>query len=126
MDPGQDPSRKHQMGPTSLAKSMRRAVVGPVLVLIMAGLLSAPWPAALASPVALGAPLAPTATFPLKDPFDYSDVLLLGNNNSQTSRNLTAHFAAVHNVPSNQVLYADLPDAETISDVEWAAFASWF
>jgi uncharacterized protein (TIGR03790 family) len=106
---------------------MGRAVLGVLLAVLLAvpAAAAAP-PAPSAHPAPLAAPLSPTATYPLFDPFDYSDVLLLGNNNSPTSHNLTAHFAALHQVPASQVLYADLPDAESITEAQWGAFASWF
>ncbi len=70
--------------------------------------------------------LAPSASFPLFDPFDYSDVVLLGNSNSLTSRNLTRHFQQVHGLADDHVFFADLPEAETIAPAAWTAFASWF
>ncbi len=120
-------SRKHQIVVSQVGNSMGRAAIGLLLALLLAvpAAAGAP-PAAPARPAPLAAPLSPTATFPLFDPFDYSDVLLLGNNNSLTSRNLTEHFAAVHQIPANQILYADLPDAESISEAQWGAFESWF
>lgn len=81
-----------------------------------------------AAPVPAAVPLAPDATYPLglPDPFDYTDVVLLGNNNSQLSRNLTAHFQQVRNVPANNVILADLPVGESISEAQWNTFAPWF
>src|SRR6267143_6026377 len=78
---------------------------------------------ALASPAAV---LSPTSSFPLFDPFNYSDVILLGNNNSVTSRNLTLHFQQVRGVPSANVFLADMPVGETITPTEWSSFAAWF
>ncbi|HEX9709765.1 MAG TPA: TIGR03790 family protein, partial [Candidatus Thermoplasmatota archaeon] len=68
----------------------------------------------------------PSATFPLGDPFDYSDTVLLGNNNSQVSRNLTLYFQAERGVPDENVLLADLPVGETISEAAWNTFAAWW
>lgn len=70
--------------------------------------------------------LAPDATFPLFDPLDYGDVVLLGNNNSMTSWNLTAHFQQVHAIGDDHVFMADLPVGETVSPAAWSGFASWF
>jgi uncharacterized protein (TIGR03790 family) len=102
---------------------MRRPPVKVSIVLIVVG-------AALlaAAAAAEAAPTVPDTSVALAGigPFDYSDVVLLGNNNSQTSRNLTLHFQQVHSVPTNNVIFADLPDAESISEAQWNSFAPWF
>ena len=101
-------------------------------LLFVAGLALAPMTGATIgerqanSAESAAAALAPDATYPLFDPFDYSDVVLLGNNNSLTSRNLTAHFQQVHAMADDHVFLADLPVAETITSAVWTGFASWF
>lgn len=97
-----------------------------VLVLVPGALA-----ALLAGPAAAGPPVpnaaeAPTAVYAVDDPFNYSDTILLGNNNSQTSRNLTLYFQAQRGVPDANVLFADLPPGETISEAQWNTFAAWF
>ncbi len=68
----------------------------------------------------------PVQVFSLHAPFDYSDTILLGNNNSVMSRNLTFYFQAERGVPDENVLFADLPVGETISEARWNVFAAWF
>ncbi|UCC93048.1 MAG: TIGR03790 family protein, partial [Thermoplasmata archaeon] len=49
------------------------------------------------------------------DPFDYSDVLVLINNNSAMSKQVGEYFADARNVPSKQVAYLDVPAREVIT-----------
>lgn len=102
----------------------RRLLTAAVLALVALPAAATPSPESARS--ALQAWLEPEASFPLRDPFDYSDVILLGNNNSASSKNLTAHFAQVRGVPAANIFLADLPVAETISEATWDAFAAWF
>ena len=49
------------------------------------------------------------------DPFDYSDVLVLINNNSAMSRQIGEYFADARDVPEKQVAYLDVPAREVIN-----------
>jgi uncharacterized protein (TIGR03790 family) len=49
------------------------------------------------------------------DPFDYSDVLVLINNNSAMSKQVGEYFADARNVPAKQVAYLDVPAMEVIN-----------
>lgn len=90
---------------------------------VLAGLLGMPGAASAPGP---NATEAPSAVYPLDDPFDYADTILLGNDNSQSSRNLTLYFQAQRSVPNANVLFADLPVGETINEPTWNTFAAWF
>jgi uncharacterized protein (TIGR03790 family) len=49
------------------------------------------------------------------DPYDYSDVLVLINNNSAMSKQVGEYFADARGVPSKQVAYLDVPALEVIN-----------
>jgi uncharacterized protein (TIGR03790 family) len=49
------------------------------------------------------------------DPYDYSDVLVLINNNSAMSRQVGEYFADARDVPAAQVVYLDVPAREVIN-----------
>jgi len=49
------------------------------------------------------------------DPYDYSDVLVLINNNSAMSRQVGEYYADARNVPAKQVAYLDVPTREVIN-----------
>ncbi len=104
----------------------KRAHLLVAVALIAPGVFAAAMPSTAAAWAPNAAPIVADATFPLRDPFDYSDVVLLGNNNSATSRNLTAHFQQVRGLSASQVFLADLPAGETISEAQWDTFAAWF
>lgn len=49
------------------------------------------------------------------DPFDYSDVLVLVNNNSAMSRQVGEYFADARGIPDEHVAYLDVPAREVIN-----------
>ena len=49
------------------------------------------------------------------DAYNYSDVLLLINNNSQMSKDVGEYFAAARGIPPERMAYLDVPDREFIS-----------
>ncbi len=75
-----------------------------------------PTPVALPGPLDASNVTVLSVEYPRElDPFDYSDVLVLINNNSAMSRQVGEYFAESRGVPSGQVAYLDVPAREVIN-----------